>query len=77
LQPLKHVLPISSTDDGTEIDRRDEQSLNAAGRIARSLDSGSKRTVDITLHPLKQSTPMISTDDGMQMDFRDEQFSKV
>jgi hypothetical protein len=51
-----------STELGTEIERRKEQSLNARGDRLGSIDSDSKTTAAIELQPEKQSFPIVRTE---------------
>jgi hypothetical protein len=62
-----------STDEGMQIDERDEQSENAHLPIRETLEPQANVTVETVSHEEKQNSQRISTDEGMQIDERDEQ----
>jgi hypothetical protein len=77
LHPTKQLGPIFLTDDGMQIDCKEEQSMKTSGESSQSLEPDSKATLAIRLQPWKHFLPILSTDDGMQIDCRDEQLTKA
>jgi hypothetical protein len=57
-----------STAEGMEIDRSDEQSVNAPGSIVESREPGSNVKLKSFRQPMKQHLGIVSTDEGMQID---------
>jgi hypothetical protein len=67
-QLLKHDLEIVVTDEGKQIDRRDEHDANADSSTIESREPASNATCTSFVHRRKQSSRMISIDAGMQID---------
>jgi hypothetical protein len=61
---------MASTDEGTRIDCRDEQWINAdSPRVARVLQPRSNVKFESLWRPKKQDVGIVPIDDGMQIDW--------
>jgi hypothetical protein len=63
---------ILSTDEGTEIDRNEEQYENAKSSRLASLMPALKVTFERLLQWLKQNFEILSIDEGIQIDSSEE-----
>jgi hypothetical protein len=75
--PKKDPKQSFSTEDGMQMDEREEQPSKTDQPRAESLESGAKVTVERERHCLKALGRISSTEEGMQMDESDEHSSKT
>jgi hypothetical protein len=73
VHPKKQLLQISLTEEGIQIDERDEQFLNAYSKIHQTLEPRSNVILERDLHSLKHSREIPCTKAGIQIDETDEQ----
>jgi hypothetical protein len=72
-QDAKQHLEIVTIDEGMEIDRSAQQSLNAASSRIETLAPDSNPKFDRFLQDVKQHLEMVSTDEGIVIDRSDQQ----
>jgi hypothetical protein len=77
LHLAKQFSPISSTDDGTQMDLRDAQSAKTLSEISRSDDPDSKSTRESEAQFTKLERAILTTVFGMQIDLRAEHASNA
>jgi hypothetical protein len=72
-QKWKQFVEIVLTEEGIEIDRRDEQLLNAESPKTETLEPGSNVKSERSLQSRKHIVEIVSTDEGIQIDRSEEQ----
>jgi hypothetical protein len=65
---MKHAFEIASTDDGRQIDRRDEQAQNTTSPTCESREPHSNLKSERLSQNAKQYSESVSTDEGIQID---------
>jgi hypothetical protein len=71
LQPEKHLDPKISTDEGIQIDLREEHEKNPLFPICLSWDTGANIIAERNLHLWKHSSPRDSIDEETENDVRE------